>query len=124
MPHLQLTGNVALSGGLGDPVGALILCTPGPVDLSVINGEPIIQDGKLLTCDLEVSPWRRQHGGVVGGAQQMAWLAGVVVVVVCGSRVGTACSMGGQGGQGLHNADGLASCLSTHPSLSCPYLHA
>ncbi|EFN55990.1 hypothetical protein CHLNCDRAFT_145361 [Chlorella variabilis] len=49
----KLTGNVALSGGLGDPVGALILCTPGPVDLSVINGEPIIQDGKLLTCDLE-----------------------------------------------------------------------
>lgn len=49
----KLTGNVALAGGLGDPVAALILCTPGYVNLSVVNGEVVIRDGKLLTCDLE-----------------------------------------------------------------------
>ena len=38
--------------GAVDPVAALILCTPGPVSLSVINGEQIIRGGRLLTCDL------------------------------------------------------------------------
>lgn len=52
---MQLAGNVALAGGLADPVAALILCTPGHVDLSVVNGEVVVWDGKLLTCDLEVS---------------------------------------------------------------------
>jgi len=26
---------------------------PGYVDLSVVNGEPVIHDGRLLTCDLD-----------------------------------------------------------------------
>ena len=50
---LQLTGNIAFAGGLLDPVAALVLCTPGHVHLSVINGEAVISGGKLLTCDLE-----------------------------------------------------------------------
>jgi hypothetical protein len=52
----QLTGSVAFAGGLHDPVASLILCTPGYVDLSVINGEIVVRDGQLLTCDLDVSP--------------------------------------------------------------------
>ncbi|KAL4422529.1 hypothetical protein ABPG75_008726 [Micractinium tetrahymenae] len=49
----KLTGNVALAGAQHDPVGALLLCTPGYVDLSVVNGEQIIRDGRLLTCNLD-----------------------------------------------------------------------
>ena len=55
-PLPQLTGSVAFAGGLHDPVASLILCTPGYVDLSVINGEIVVRDGQLLTCDLDVSP--------------------------------------------------------------------
>ena len=62
-PLPQLTGSVAFAGGLHDPVASLILCTPGYVDLSVINGEMVVRDGRLLTCDLDVSA-----GGVLGAA--------------------------------------------------------
>lgn len=75
MCFVQLSRNVALAGGLGDPVAALILCTPGSVNLSVVNGEVVIRDGKLLTCDLEVSGWdfhvcRRQAAHVLPYRQQ------------------------------------------------------
>lgn len=45
------------AGGRIDPVAALILCSPslGWVDLSVINGEVIVENGKLLTLDLQVA---------------------------------------------------------------------
>lgn len=38
-------------------MAALLFCTPGlaPVDLSVINGEVIVKDGQLTTCNLQVS---------------------------------------------------------------------
>ena len=52
-PVLQLTGNVGFAGGLVDPVAALLLCTPGYVDVSVVNGEVVVEGGKLITCDLE-----------------------------------------------------------------------
>ena len=41
-----------------DPVAALVLCTPsiGFVDLSVINGEVIVRDGKFTTIELQVRP--------------------------------------------------------------------
>ena len=46
---------MSLAGGVAtDPIAALILCTPGPVDLSVINGERVVEGGRLLTCDVEV----------------------------------------------------------------------
>jgi hypothetical protein len=40
-----------------DTVAGLVLMTPslGFVDLSVINGEVIVRDGKLLTLDLQVN---------------------------------------------------------------------
>ena len=43
-----------------DPVAALTLCTPtiGFVDLSVINGEIIVRDGKFTTFDLQVETSR------------------------------------------------------------------
>ena len=42
------------AGAGHDLVAGLVFCNAGTVDLSVINGEIIVQDGKLLTIDLEV----------------------------------------------------------------------
>ncbi len=45
---------LSLAGGAcHDPLAALFLCSVPQVDLSVINGKIIVQDGKLLTIDLE-----------------------------------------------------------------------
>jgi cytosine/adenosine deaminase-related metal-dependent hydrolase len=41
------------AGALHDPLAALVFCTPQRVDLSVINGRVVIEDGNLLTVDLE-----------------------------------------------------------------------
>jgi cytosine/adenosine deaminase-related metal-dependent hydrolase len=40
------------AGALHDPLAALVFCTPQQVDLSVINGRVVIEDGHLLTVDL------------------------------------------------------------------------
>jgi cytosine/adenosine deaminase-related metal-dependent hydrolase len=40
------------AGALHDPMAALVFCTPQRVDLSIINGAVIVQDGDLLTLDL------------------------------------------------------------------------
>ncbi len=40
-------------GAVHDPLAALLLCTVDRVDLSVINGQVIVRDGKLLTVDLD-----------------------------------------------------------------------
>ncbi len=36
-----------------DPVGALLLASPYTVDLSVINGRVVVEDGELLGVDME-----------------------------------------------------------------------
>ncbi len=40
------------AGALHDPPAALVFCTPQRVDLSVINGRVVVEDGHLLTVDL------------------------------------------------------------------------
>jgi len=40
------------AGALHDPLAALVFCTPQRVDLSVIDGRVVIEDGRLLTLDL------------------------------------------------------------------------
>jgi len=40
------------AGALHDPLAALVFCTPQRVDLSVINGRVVVEDGQLLTVDL------------------------------------------------------------------------
>ena len=40
------------AGALHDPLAALVFCTPQRVDLSVINGRVVVEDGHLLTMDL------------------------------------------------------------------------
>lgn len=50
------TDGISFAGAQHDLVAALLFCTPGmtPVDLSVINGDVIVQHGQLMTCDLKV----------------------------------------------------------------------
>jgi len=40
------------AGALHDPMAALVFCTPQRVDLSVINGQVVVEEGQLLTVDL------------------------------------------------------------------------
>jgi 8-oxoguanine deaminase len=40
------------AGALHDPLAALVFCAPQRVDISVINGRVVIEDGQLLTIDL------------------------------------------------------------------------
>jgi len=43
---------LAFAGAQADPLAALLFCTPPAVDLSVINGRVVVQDGQLLGVDL------------------------------------------------------------------------
>jgi cytosine/adenosine deaminase-related metal-dependent hydrolase len=45
--------------GAHDPVAAMVYCQAQGVDLSVINGRIVVQDGQLTTMDKE--PVRRRH---------------------------------------------------------------
>jgi cytosine/adenosine deaminase-related metal-dependent hydrolase len=58
------------AGALHDPLAALIFCHPQQVDLSVINGRIIVEDGQLLTVDLgsAVERHNRISRGLVLGA--------------------------------------------------------
>ena len=40
---------------------ALVFTRPGQVDLSIINGRVIVQDGKILTVDVPVSNFHNFH---------------------------------------------------------------
>jgi cytosine/adenosine deaminase-related metal-dependent hydrolase len=44
---------VDFAGALHDPLAALFFCHPQQVDLSVINGRMVVDDGQLLTIDLQ-----------------------------------------------------------------------
>jgi cytosine/adenosine deaminase-related metal-dependent hydrolase len=43
---------LSFAGGLHDPVAALVLCDAGRVDLSIVNGQIRVQDGRLADIDL------------------------------------------------------------------------
>lgn len=44
--------SIGFAGAVHDPVGALAFCQPANVDVSVINGKPVVKEGQLLTLDL------------------------------------------------------------------------
>ena len=46
------TNRLDYAGALHDPQAALVFCAPQRVDLSVINGRIVVEDGQLLTVDL------------------------------------------------------------------------
>lgn len=43
---------IALAGALHDPLAALVFCQPPSVDLSLINGEIVVEDGILRSIEL------------------------------------------------------------------------
>jgi cytosine/adenosine deaminase-related metal-dependent hydrolase len=43
---------LAFAGAQADPLAALVFCAPPNVDLSVIDGRVVVEDGRLLTVDL------------------------------------------------------------------------
>jgi 8-oxoguanine deaminase len=45
-------GRLDYAGALHDPLAALVFCAPQRVDLSVINGKVVVENGQLLTIDL------------------------------------------------------------------------
>ena len=46
--------SIGMAGALSDPLAALVFCQPASVDLSIINGEIVVQNGQLLTADAPV----------------------------------------------------------------------
>ncbi len=53
---------VDYAGALHDPVAALLFCTPRNVDLSVINGRVVVEEGELRTIDLDAA--MRRHNEI------------------------------------------------------------
>jgi cytosine/adenosine deaminase-related metal-dependent hydrolase len=53
---------LAYAGALHDPVAAVVLCQPQNVDLSVINGQVVVEGGRLTT--LELAPILRRHNEI------------------------------------------------------------
>ena len=43
---------IGFAGAWHDPLAALVFCQPQRVDLSLVNGRVIVQDGQLLTAEL------------------------------------------------------------------------
>ena len=43
---------LGMAGALNDPLAALVFCQPAKVDLSIINGRIVVEDGELNTVDL------------------------------------------------------------------------
>lgn len=41
-----------MAGAMHDPLAALVFCQPPAVDLSIINGEIVVEDGELRSADL------------------------------------------------------------------------
>jgi cytosine/adenosine deaminase-related metal-dependent hydrolase len=53
---------VNYAGAWNDPVAAVVFAHSRDVDLSVINGRIVVEDGKLTTMDLE--PVLRRHNEI------------------------------------------------------------
>jgi 8-oxoguanine deaminase len=50
------------AGALHDPLAALVFCQPQDVDLSIINGRVVVEDGHLLTVD--IGPATERHNRI------------------------------------------------------------
>ncbi|MGD9101038.1 MAG: 8-oxoguanine deaminase [Anaerolineae bacterium] len=52
---------LGFAGALHDPMAALVFCAPARVDLSVINGQVVVQEGQLTTVEMEPVIERHNH---------------------------------------------------------------
>jgi 8-oxoguanine deaminase len=52
---------LAFAGAQADPLAALLFCTPPPVDLSVIDGQIVVENGRLLGLDLQATIGRHNE---------------------------------------------------------------
>lgn len=50
------------AGALHDPLAPLVFCQPQRVDLSIINGEVVVEEGQLLRLELE--PLIERHNSI------------------------------------------------------------
>jgi cytosine/adenosine deaminase-related metal-dependent hydrolase len=62
---------LAYAGALHDPLAALVFCQPQPVDLSIINGELVVEDGQLLT--VELGPVIERHNRISRQLVEASW---------------------------------------------------
>jgi 8-oxoguanine deaminase len=46
-------GQLEYAGAWADPLGALVFCAPVKVNLAIINGRIVVEDGLLKSIDLE-----------------------------------------------------------------------
>ena len=53
---------VEYAGALHDPLAAVVFCAPVPVDLVVVNGRVVVEDGQLTT--VELGPVLEQHNRI------------------------------------------------------------
>lgn len=53
-------GNLGMAGAAHDPVSALVLTMPGPVDLNIVNGRVLIRDGAWVN-GLDLKALLKQH---------------------------------------------------------------
>lgn len=53
---------IAFAGALHDPVAAVALCQPSGVDLSVVNGKVVVENGRLSTINLR--PHLKRHNEI------------------------------------------------------------
>lgn len=57
---LYRTDTLALAGGaVHDPVGALVMCSSGQADITIVHGEVLVREGRLTRLDIE--PLIEQH---------------------------------------------------------------
>ncbi len=63
------------AGALHDPLAATVFCTPQRVDLSVINGRVVVEEGQLLTVDM--GPVLERHNEI---AQELVAANGTVII--------------------------------------------
>jgi hypothetical protein len=57
--------------GIDDPVAALVLGPPAPVELLLVGGRPVVENGALVTADADdlARRARRAHRRLLKGAR-------------------------------------------------------
>lgn len=45
--------SLQFAGGLHDPVAAVVFCAPHSVDTTVVHGKVVVEDGRIVTMDME-----------------------------------------------------------------------